>query len=51
MTLLTRRAFVGALAAASTISAASLPKLTVTKDPTCGCSSGWAEHVRSAGGA
>jgi len=26
-----------------------LPKLTVTKDLSCGCSAGWADHVRAAG--
>ena len=49
MTMLTRRGFVAALAAAPGIGAASLPKITVTKDPTCCCCSGWTEHVRAAG--
>ena len=49
MTMLTRRGFVAALAAAPSLAAASLPKITVTKDPTCGCCAGWAEHVRAAG--
>ena len=35
MTTLSRRGFLAALAAAPAIGAASLPKLTVTKDPTC----------------
>jgi len=26
-----------------------LPKTVVTKDPTCGCCSGWADHIRTAG--
>jgi hypothetical protein len=30
-------------------SAAAAPRLTVTKDPSCGCCSGWIKHVRSAG--
>lgn len=29
--------------------AASLPLVTVTKDPSCGCCSGWAEHIEAAG--
>ena len=27
----------------------SLPSVTVTKDPDCGCCNGWAEHLRKAG--
>jgi hypothetical protein len=49
MTMLTRRGFVAALAAAPGIGAAGLPKITVTKEPTCGCCAGWTEHVRAAG--
>jgi hypothetical protein len=49
MIALTRRGFVAALAAAPALGATSLPKLTVTKDPSCGCCTGWAEHVRAAG--
>ena len=49
MTVLTRRGFLAALAVAPAVGAASLPKLTVTKDPTCGCCAGWTEHVRAAG--
>jgi hypothetical protein len=49
MTMLTRRGFVAALAAMPGIGAAGLPTIIVTKDPTCGCCSGWAEHVRTAG--
>jgi hypothetical protein len=49
MTMLSRRRFVAALAAAPALGAASLPKLTVTKDPSCGCCGAWAEHVRAAG--
>jgi hypothetical protein len=26
-----------------------LPKVVVTKDPSCGCCSGWADHIRAAG--
>ncbi len=27
----------------------ALPKMTVTKDPSCGCCGAWVEHVRKAG--
>jgi len=27
----------------------SLPKVMVTKDPSCGCCSGWVDHIRAAG--
>src|SRR3712207_3669316 len=53
--MFTRRSVFAALAGASLIAAeraraaATRPKLTVTKDPTCGCCAGWAEHVRAAG--
>ena len=49
MTALSRRGFLAALAAAPAIGATALPKITVTKDPTCGCCTGWTEHVRAAG--
>jgi hypothetical protein len=50
MTALTRRGFLVALAAAPVMGAAAgLPKITVTKDPTCSCCAGWTEHVRAAG--
>ena len=51
MTALTRRSVVVGLAIAGSGARAAdqLPKLTVTKDPTCGCCAGWAEHVRAAG--
>ena len=39
----------GPVAATGAHAAALRPKLTVTKDPTCGCCAGWAEHVRAAG--
>ncbi len=29
--------------------AEGLPKATVTKDPNCGCCSGWVEHLKQAG--
>lgn len=52
---LTRRDLGLALAAAPAVVVAgrtraeSLPRMIVTKDPSCGCCSGWAEHVRAAG--
>ena len=52
---ITRRAVVGGLASTAPLLAAGasvatvLPKLVVTKDPTCGCCSGWVDHVRSEG--
>ena len=53
--MFTRRTFLCALATVPIAGiegargAASRPKLTVTKDPTCGCCASWAEHVRGAG--
>jgi len=53
--LITRRAAVtgicaGVLARASLPSWAQCsPKIVVTKDPTCGCCSGWVEHLRASG--
>src|SRR5215213_3859472 len=29
--------------------AQDLPRMTVTKDPSCGCCSGWVEHIKAAG--
>jgi hypothetical protein len=29
--------------------AQELPKMTVTKDPSCGCCSAWVDHIRAAG--
>ncbi len=56
MKMFTRRSLVGTfalvpmLAAAwRTLAAPELPKLTVTKDPNCGCCTGWADHIRAAG--
>jgi hypothetical protein len=56
MKMLTRRSLVGAFTAAPvlvagrrTLAAEELPKLTVTKDPTCGCRHGWTDHIRAAG--
>jgi hypothetical protein len=53
--MFTRRTVLAALVAAPVVSteralgAAPFPKLTVTKDPTCGCCKGWTEHVQAAG--
>jgi len=52
---ISRRALLAGLAiapaAVSTFSAAAegLPKMTVTKDPNCGCCTGWVEHLHKAG--
>jgi hypothetical protein len=52
---ISRRALLTGLAAlpvaASCIPAAaqSLPNMTVTKDPSCGCCGAWVDHVRAAG--
>lgn len=40
-----RRFGVGRTAAASE----TLPKLTVTRDPNCGCCGNWVEHMKAAG--
>ncbi|HEX5866558.1 MAG TPA: DUF411 domain-containing protein [Beijerinckiaceae bacterium] len=37
------------LAGATRARAADLPRMVVTKDPSCGCCRAWAEHVRAAG--
>ena len=37
------------LAGATRARATDLPRMVVTKDPSCGCCRGWAEHVRAAG--
>jgi hypothetical protein len=56
MKMLTRRSFVGAIAAVPalaagrrTLAAEELPKLTVAKDPNCGCCRGWIDHIRAVG--
>ncbi|PVE21634.1 metal-binding protein [Microvirga sp. KLBC 81] len=50
---ISRRALLTALIASPiamrTASAETLPKMLVTKDPTCGCCGAWVDHVRSAG--
>jgi hypothetical protein len=53
--LMSRRSLVtgllaGALLAYSRpLGAQDLPKIVVTKDPTCGCCAGWVDHLRQAG--
>ncbi|HEX2135264.1 MAG TPA: DUF411 domain-containing protein [Microvirga sp.] len=52
--LLTRRAVLTGFMAAALVrprwaAAETLPKLVVTKDPTCGCCGGWVDHMRAAG--
>ena len=53
---ISRRALLAGLAAASVTASASpslaaevLPRMTVTKDPSCGCCGAWVDHVRKAG--
>jgi hypothetical protein len=51
----TRRSFAAGLSAAALLAAAvpvrgaAAQKITVTKDPNCGCCSGWVEHLRAEG--
>jgi hypothetical protein len=51
----TRRALIAVVAALPALSlsrapaAAALPKITVHKDPNCGCCGAWVEHLRQAG--
>jgi len=48
----TRRAFLAGVAGTALVSplrAQDLPKVAVTKDPSCGCCSGWVEHLKGAG--
>ena len=53
MRFLTRRSVSLALAAwavgMARRNAAAAPRMTVNKDPNCGCCAGWVEHVRTAG--
>jgi len=49
---ISRRALLAGLAAATALpafAAEALPRMTVTKDPSCGCCGAWVEHVRQAG--
>ena len=49
----TRRGFIAGLAGlvtkGSLRAAEGLPQVIVTEDPSCGCCSGWVEHLRQAG--
>ena len=52
--MIARRRALQALAALSLFAGArnafaAEPQITVTKDPDCGCCSGWVEHLRQAG--
>jgi hypothetical protein len=53
--LMTRRALLTGLAASPALyhsrpaRAEALPNVVVTKDPNCGCCSGWVDHMRAAG--
>jgi hypothetical protein len=52
---MTRRSLVTGLAAGALLAysrplrAQGLPKIVVSKDPTCGCCTGWVDHLRQAG--
>lgn len=50
---ISRRAILTALIASPiamrAASADTLPKMVVTKDPTCGCCAAWVDHIRAAG--
>jgi hypothetical protein len=53
--LMSRRSFVtglvisALLAHSRPLQAQALPKIVGSKDPTCGCCTGWVEHLRQAG--
>jgi hypothetical protein len=53
--LMTRRSLVISLAAGAllpfsrSLRAQDLPRIVVSKDPTCGCCTGWVDHLRQAG--
>lgn len=54
MTLLTRRSFLAmlgstAIAGSAPSGAATLPLVTIHKDPSCGCCSAWARYLEQAG--
>ena len=54
-TLITRRTVLAGVAVPIVLSSGSkgwaqdLPRMRVTKDPSCGCCSGWVEHIKAAG--
>jgi hypothetical protein len=53
--LMTRRSLVAGLATSALLAysrpsrSQDLPKIVVSKDPTCGCCTGWVDHLRQAG--
>lgn len=47
--LLAGLAAAGMIAAPPTTHAEGRPKVLVSRDPSCGCCSAWAEHIRTAG--
>src|SRR3954471_17203194 len=50
--IMTRRSVLAlavTIAVPTRLLSADLPKITVTKDPNCGCCSGWVEHLRKSG--
>ncbi|MEE1657596.1 DUF411 domain-containing protein [Microvirga sp. CF3062] len=53
--LITRRSLVTGLTAGALLAhshpsqAQALPRIVVSKDPTCGCCTGWVDHLRKAG--
>lgn len=53
--MISRRSLLGGLAAAPislsarSVAAQSLPRMTITKDPSCSCCGAWVDHVRRAG--
>jgi hypothetical protein len=52
LSTVTRRtvlAATGAALLADPVRAQALPRIVVTKDPTCGCCTAWADHLRRAG--
>jgi hypothetical protein len=52
---MTRRSLLTGLAASAmlahsrSLQAQALPKIVVSKDPSCGCCTGWVDHLRQAG--
>ena len=48
-TILAGLAATSALASSTALAQTTLPKIVVTKDPNCGCCSGWVDHLRASG--
>lgn len=49
---ISRRAFLVGLATLPSVAATAaeaLPRMTLTKDPSCGCCGAWGDHIRKAG--